>query len=127
MTLESHGGHGYSRGDAGVDARELTRMFACNQASRIDCQFVEDIIYGVFTARSTGLRHLVDVARRIAAGTRVAAPNPASGLLMLRVHAVFVRADVVSEHTSSVAAKSVADGVPKRPGAARKCEMLSQL
>ena len=60
MTLESHGGHGYSRGDAGVDARELTRMFACNQASRIDCQFVEDIIYGVFAARSTGLRHLVD-------------------------------------------------------------------
>ena len=46
---------------------------------------------------------------------------------MLRVRAVFVRADVVSEHTSSVAAKSVADGVPKRPGAARKCEMLSQL
>ena len=60
MTLESHGGHRYSRGDTGVDARELTRMFACNQASRIDCQFVEDIIYGVFAARSTGLRYLVD-------------------------------------------------------------------
>ena len=27
MTLESHGCHGYSRGDAGVDAGELTRMF----------------------------------------------------------------------------------------------------
>ena len=120
MTLESHGGHGYSRGDAGVDARELTRMFACNQASRIDCQFVEDIIYGVFAARSTGLRHLVD---------RRTSNSAKSGIwaLMLRVHAVFVRADVVSEHTSSVAAKSVADVDPKRPGAARKCEMLSQL
>ena len=124
MTLESHGGHGYSRGDAGVDARELTRMFACNQASRIDCQFVEDIVYGVIAARSTGLRHLVD---RRTSNSGWQRQNPASGLLMLRVHAVFVRADVVSEHTSSVAAKSVADGVPKRPGAARKCEMLSQL
>ena len=46
---------------------------------------------------------------------------------MLRVHAVFVRADVVSEHTSSTAAKSVADGVPKRPGAAQVRDALTTL
>ena len=99
-------------------------MYTCNQASRIDCQFVEGIILDVIAARSTGLRLLVDRHTSNSGGHRLI---PASGLIMLRAHAVFVRVDVVSAHTSTTAAKTVADGVPEPPGAARKYEMLSQL
>ena len=96
-------------------------MFACNQASRIDCQFVEDIIYGVFAARSTGLRHLVDVARRIAAG------SAKSGLWApYAARSCRFRARGRCERAYRGCCQIVfADGVPKRPWAARKCEMLT--
>jgi hypothetical protein len=100
------------------------RTYTCNQASKIDGQFIEGIVVDIIAARSTDLRLLGDRHTSNSGWQRLIL---ASGLIMLRAPAVFVRVDVVSAHTSTTAAKTVADGGPERPGAARKCEMLSLL